>query len=125
MRYRHFTDDELACECCGVADMDDGFMRMLGRLRRALGVPLPVTSGYRCPDHNEAVSGSKSRTGPHTTGCAVDIACDGVLAFRIVAKAVEMGFTGVGIKQRGRARFVHLDALNKLDGFVRPIIWTY
>ena len=47
MRYRHFTDDELACECCGVADMDDGFMRMLGRLRRALGVPLPVTSGYR------------------------------------------------------------------------------
>ena len=44
---------------------------MLDPLREAYGKPIKVNSGYRCPDLNLAVGGSK--TSQHMLGLAADI----------------------------------------------------
>lgn len=44
---------------------------LLERIRTALGVPITVTSGYRCTELNRAVGGVTS--GDHTMGRAADI----------------------------------------------------
>jgi hypothetical protein len=33
-------------------------------------------------------------------------------------------FTGIGLKQHGEGRFIHLDDLH-LPAHPRPIVWTY
>lgn len=44
---------------------------VLDPLREAYGKPIEVNSGYRCPELNKAVGGSK--TSDHMIGCAADI----------------------------------------------------
>lgn len=44
---------------------------VLDPLREAYGKPICVTSGFRSPELNKAVGGSK--TSDHMTGCAADI----------------------------------------------------
>ena len=120
----NFRADEFRCRCgCGAARMRRETLHSLQVLRTALGKPLAVTSGYRCPAHNAAVS-STGRTGPHTTGQAVDIAAAFSFALDLAVTARRLGFTGIGLKQHGphAARFVHLD---DLDGGSRPTVWTY
>ncbi len=124
MDYPHFTNEELACRCCGVNAMKPEFMDRLEILRGVARFPFVITSGYRCPKHNDAVS-STGRSGPHTSGQAVDIAVSGNKALRLIALAVEAGFTGVGVKQHGSSRFVHVDDLPAAEGRPRPWIWSY
>ena len=121
--YPNFPAAELTCKCgCGQNLMAAGFMARLQMLRTKLGFPFPITSAYRCPDHNERVS-STGRQGPHTYGCAVDIAVSGQRAHQIIKHAA-IDFTGIGIKQHGphESRFIHLDTL---AGSKRPWIWSY
>lgn len=120
----HFSAAELACQCgCGMLPQQS-FMDEVERLRVALGFAMPVTSGARCPAHNAKVSGT-GRTGPHTTGRAIDVALSHERAYACVHVAMGMGFTGIGVNQRGNARFVHLDDLPNLPGQPRPTIWSY
>ncbi len=83
---------------------------------------MPVTSAYRCPAHNAAVS-TTGANGPHTTGHAVDVAMAGEDTFLLMAMATALGFTGVGIKQHGPwcDRFIHIDLLP----VNRPRVWSY
>ncbi|MEG3637667.1 D-Ala-D-Ala carboxypeptidase family metallohydrolase [Magnetococcus sp. PR-3] len=123
----HFSHDELQCRCgCGQALMDERFMALLEELRMAFGKPMPLTSAYRCPNHNAAVS-SSGHDGPHTTGCAVDVQVAGHDAHALLTLATHHGFTGLGVKQRGthQSRFIHLDTLNNAQGRPRPWIWSY
>jgi uncharacterized protein YcbK (DUF882 family) len=78
-----------------------------------------VTSGYRCPEHNQNVS-STGPDGPHTTGKAVDIGVSGTDAYDLALLAMQMGVKGIGINQKGTGRFIHFD-------FARPqfTIWSY
>ena len=46
-------------------------VEVLDPLREAYGKPIRVTSGFRSPELNKAVGGS--RTSDHMTGCAADI----------------------------------------------------
>lgn len=121
--WRYFTAAELACRHCGVERMDPAFMRKVERFREAAGFPFVVTSAYRCPDHNEAVS-STGRHGPHTAGRAIDVAADGDRAYYLITRAAEFGFTGIGVQQKGGARFVHLDDLMG-GNWPRPAVWSY
>jgi uncharacterized protein YcbK (DUF882 family) len=120
-RWTYYTVEELACRHCGLNLMDHEFMLKMVAIRDLLGFSLPVSSGYRCPVHNAAVS-STGDDGPHTTGKAVDIAISYQSARALVTTALEMGFLGVGIKQHGpvSGRMVHLDMV---PGPER--IWTY
>jgi len=120
---KYFTESEVRCKCgCGKNGMDSEFMAKLDQLREGLGFPLIVTSGYRCPSYNKRFGGKA----PHETGMAVDLACSNPRAYQVVAKALELGFTGIGIAQGGDrgGRFIHLDTL-PAPKYPRPAIWSY
>jgi uncharacterized protein YcbK (DUF882 family) len=109
MTWRHFTRDEFTCRCgCGTNLIDDKLVDALDSLREQVGFAMPVTSGYRCPAHNQKVS-STGPNGPHTTGLAADIGVSRDKAVALLAVALKMHFTGVGLNQKGEGRFVHLD----------------
>lgn len=121
MTWANFTRDEFACKHCGERKTPDEFIDKLQRLRDLVDFPLTVTSGYRCPEHNARVS-STGRTGPHTTGRAVDLSVNRKDAYMVLQAAFAMGeFTGIGVQQKGTGRFIHLDDL--AEG--RPTVWSY
>ena len=102
-------------------------MRTLELLRVSLGVPMQITSAYRCPKHNAAVGEGKF-VGAHTMGLAVDVAVSGQDAFKLVELAFEFGWTGIGLKQHGpmTGRYIHLDMVPVGNVDVpRPRLWTY
>lgn len=119
-----FTPAEMACRKTQLLIIDPTFMDLLQSLRTAVGVPFPVTSGYRSPAHNQAVSSTKSLIGPHTDSQAVDIAVRFGDAFELIKAAPSYGFTGIGARQHGKAtkRFIHLDCW---VGRNFPAFWTY
>lgn len=58
----------------------------MDEIRRRLGKPVLVTSGYRSPEVNAAVGGS--RTSAHCRGLAVDFTCPGYGSPLEVARAI-------------------------------------
>ena len=58
----------------------------LDRIRAALGHPVVITSGYRSPEVNASVGGSK--TSAHCKGLAADFTCPGYGTPLEVAKAI-------------------------------------
>jgi len=123
MTWEFFTENELRCKCgCGKADMHPEFMHRLVGLRRELGFPFVLSSAFRCPKHNAEVSNT-GEEGPHTTGRAVDIQVRGADAVKLVSFAPLYGFKGIGVSQKGGARFIHIDDLG--SPFPRPNIWSY
>ena len=118
----HFPDHELASPDIGEHAMNPVFMEKLVTLRKAFGKPMVLTSAYRTPEHNKLVGGALN--GAHVMGRAVDVLMAGEDAYALVKMALEHGFTGIGLKQKGDwgDRFVHLDDMR---GERRPRIWTY
>lgn len=121
-RWPNFTEAELSCHGTGECKMNDEFMDRLQALRDAFGVPMRISSAYRSPAYNAQVS-STGTDGPHTTGRAVDVLISGPQAVRLVGLALGLGFTGIGVSQKGphEKRFVHLDDLET----GRPTMWSY
>lgn len=122
----HFTPQEWACKGSGWVLAHPATLDRLERLRAALEHPLPIASGYRSPWYNLKVS-TTGQTGPHTTGRAADLRVAGELAYRLVGVALGLGFTGIGVAQRGAAgsRFIHLDDIEADGDSPRPRIWSY
>lgn len=123
-RWPHLTPTEWASRD-GEILIDTDFLDLFERLRTAYGHPLPVTSGYRSPAHNIAVSTTGAH-GPHTTGRAMDVQVVGASALMVLRLALTMGYTGIGIAQTGplTSRFLHLDTLTAPD-YPRPMLWSY
>lgn len=97
-------------------------MNRLQALRTAYGKPLKVSSGYRSPLH--PIEAAKALPGAHSTGNAVDLLVRGADAYKLVALAIQFGFTGIGVQQKGESRFIHLDDI--VDSrFPRPTVWSY
>lgn len=119
----HFSHEELRCSHCGENRMDAQFLELLEELRVRHGRPMLLSSAYRCPEHNQAVS-TTGPDGPHTTGKAVDVLVHTAQAHRLLALATLLGFRGIGLKQHGPwgGRFIHLDDLGTGK---RPWVWTY
>ena len=118
--YPNFTADEFKCKHCGTVNMDTNFMAKLQELRNHYGKPLAVSSGYRCKDHPSEAK--KSSPGAHTMGIAADLAVQGADAYRVLKLAFALGFTGIGVNQKGNGRFIHLDTLTTSP---RPNVWSY
>ena len=90
----------MACKCgCNVSAMSEDFMVKLQELRTKCGFALPVTSGYRCAKHNEAINGHPNSA--HQTGEGADL----------------------GVQQKGEGRFVHVDTKQRHTG--KPNLWSY
>ena len=122
---KNFSREELACKHCGKMEIPLASIERLQRVRDRVGHYLKISSGYRCPEHNNAVS-KTGRTGPHTKA-AFDVLCYGDEAYHVIQAAQTEGFTGIGVNQKGlqEQRFIHLDDLTDAEGTPRPHAWSY
>lgn len=118
--WQYFKHGDFACHHCGENKIDPALINALDYLRDKCGFPLKVTSGYRCPVHNQNVS-TTGPNGPHTTGLAADLAVDRGKAIIVLQLALaDHRFTGFGVNQKGEGRFIHLDMID------RPrTVWSY
>ena len=115
----NFSKSEMACRCgCGLDHMDERFMTMLQQLRNKLG-SLPISSGVRCEKHNHDSGGYPKSA--HLQSKGADIKIFGPRALALVEEARRIGFSGVGISQKGdhSTRFIHLDTMP------RQALWSY
>lgn len=121
----HFTFDEMACKETGENEIQPNLMDALQQLRREMGRPLTVTSGYRSANHSREKL--KPKPGTHNLGLAADLGVAYEIAWRVLSLAPALGFTGLGIKQTGpvNKRFLHLDMVEATDEFIRPTVWSY
>lgn len=115
--YPNFTEVEFRCRHCGKQAMRPEFMGRLQALRDAYRKPIIITSGYRCTDH--PVEKAKATPGMHSTGLACDVDVQGADAHELMRLAFHLGFTGIGVQQKGAGRFVHLDLRSA------PTVWSY
>ena len=121
---QHFSRDEFGWTHCGAEQMQEAFLVRLDLLRDLLGFPLVVTSGWRCRDH--PLEAGKPEPGAHSMGIAVDLAVKNHAALETVRMAAVLGFTGIGVNQKGTKRYIHLDTLEPGDPIrPRPTIWSY
>jgi len=94
----HFSRWELACPCCGVAQLSEHLVDGLEDLRAILKRPIRVTSGYRCNLKNIAVGGVSNSY--HCMGLAADIVVEGLDPLEIAEAAeqvVNFAHGGIGI----------------------------
>jgi uncharacterized protein YcbK (DUF882 family) len=113
--FKYFKLEEFACQETGENEISEEFVHALDALRFEAGFPFVITSGYRSPRHS--IEAKKQTPGQHTTGRAADIAvADGSQRYRLVAAAVKLGFSGIGVAKG----FVHVDTRTTI-----PVIWTY
>jgi hypothetical protein len=109
--YVHFKRSEFTCNCAGLCNKLDGISRelveALDTLRGAMGAPMVVTSGLRCPEYNYDVGGSSESR--HLYGLAADILIpDGFTTEEFADMAEELpefSNGGIGLYDS----FVHLD----------------
>jgi zinc D-Ala-D-Ala carboxypeptidase len=116
------VDIKMTCSCgCGRMELKDEFMQKIVRMREIVDEPFFVVSGFRCPNHNNAVSKTGFR-GPHTTGRAMDIATTGSrMRYKIFEAAMKVKINRIGIAKT----FVHVDDLTFFDGFDEEVLWPY
>ncbi|CAB4167226.1 Peptidase M15A, C-terminal [uncultured Caudovirales phage] len=122
-QWKYFTEKELADTRTGECHMDADFMVKLIKLRELYGKPMRITSGYRSKETNLAVNGAENS--PHMYGKAVDVYVSGVDALNLLVLAVDVGFTGIGVSQKGTSRFIHIDTMENSPTQPRPTIWSY
>ena len=118
--YPNFNEAEFRCSHTGKCDMQASFMEKLQQLRTEYGKPMVITSGYR--DITHPIEAAKATPGIHTMGLAADVGCNGAAAYHILQIAFKIGFTGIGVSQSGRNRFLHLDTYTKPP---RSNVWSY
>ena len=123
-RYPNFSEEEFMCKHTGECHMDEHFMDLLQVLRIEYDNPMTITSGYRHPNHPIEAAKASSVPGAHTSGKAADIAVRGTQAYDLLNLAFALGFTGIGVSQKGDVRFIHLDTLDGSDR-LRPTVWSY
>jgi uncharacterized protein YcbK (DUF882 family) len=113
----NFTIDEMQCPCCKKCEMDPKFIETLQGIRDYLNIPMKVTSGYRCRNHNELVGGAPNSK--HLSGIAVDVSMkyhDSQRMYELIQVALSFGIQGIGISKS----FIHLDAREQPGK-----LWTY
>ena len=102
----HFSKHEFACRHCGKLMTNPKLIEALEKLRAEVGVPLYVTSGYRCPVYNRRVGGEKNSQ--HQLGNAADVKALQIPLRTLYEKAEGLAeFGGIGLYPE--AGFVHVD----------------
>ena len=119
-RYPNFKADEFKCSHCGDNEIKEELLDKLQALRSRYGKPMRITSGYRCPRH--PIEAAKSAPGPHSSGLACDVGVEGADAHKLLGLALDAGFRGIGVQQKGTGRFLHLDLVSSPN---RPTVWSY
>lgn len=106
----HYRVRGFSCSCCRRLVVSPVLLEMLERLRAACGdIPLTITSGFRCPQHNRSVGGSPASR--HMFGLAADIQIPAqieISEFTEKAKEIVREVRG-GYHYSRAAGFVHID----------------
>jgi uncharacterized protein YcbK (DUF882 family) len=112
---QYFAFEEFQCPCCSVAppvaDTPAGSFQLLvsalETLRERVGMPITVTSGYRCPAQN-AKDGGKPHS-QHMLGIAADITaeCGWRALYEAALKIPAFADGGIGVYPQNN--FLHLD----------------
>ena len=73
MSTKHFKDSEFHCKCgnCKTIKISSELKAVLELVRHRFDSPVVITSGYRCPAHNNLVGGAPQSK--HVEGIAADI----------------------------------------------------
>jgi zinc D-Ala-D-Ala carboxypeptidase len=121
----NFNRAEFACQCsCGTNEIKDEFIDVLQDIRSAAGVPMPINSGYRCPDH--PIEQAKSAPGSHTLGLVADVGASHKNAFLVLKAAMaHPKVTAIGVNQKGAGRYIHIGVDPEDTGRPRPHLWSY
>jgi len=115
-RVKFFTKKEFNCRCCGKSNISANLVLKLDLARELAETPFVITSGYRCPQHNEEVGGVKDSA--HVLGLAVDIAVpNNVARLKIIRGLIIAGFRRIGIGKD----FIHAD----IDKSKPQNLWLY
>lgn len=103
----HFSRDEFICKCgCGQNTVDYALVILLEKIRAHFDVPVWITSGSRCRQHNTVVGGSEHSQ--HIYGRAADIVVDGIPPHLVAELADQLDAAGVGDYRD----FTHVDTRN-------------
>jgi len=117
---KYFSENELRCKCgCGEYYFNSGTLARLNQVRIEYNKPITISSGFRCNSYNIQIGATQT----HSSGQAVDISVNRKNAHKLLKLAFKHGFTGIGVKQHGKSRFIHLDDI--ADENKRPWIWSY
>jgi len=108
---KNFSRSEFACPHCGEVEIDPLLVATLQRIRDKAG-PVVVTSGYRCPVHNEAVGGVNNSQ--HIYGRAADIYVPSMSQAALLALVREMTmnediYAGYAYAIKNSKRAIHID----------------
>ena len=87
--------------------IDTALVEYLQRIRNWAGAPLIISSGYRTPEHNAAIGGSRSSY--HTKGRAADIYVkDRKKSIQEIARYAQ-AIGVLGIEENKDSNYVHID----------------
>lgn len=95
---KHFKLSEIHCHgkgCCSTTKIDIAVVKIAEKMRCALGVPITIESGYRCPEHNKKVGGANGSG--HCMGTALDLTTKNVSRERLAVLAELCGAKRIGI----------------------------
>lgn len=100
----HFKLSEFQSRDTKEVKLDPVLVEKLEKLRKRIGQPLIINSGYRTTKHNKAVGGSPKSQ--HMKGAAADIRkVAGLTVDEMAVLAEQVGFDGIGIYSWG----IHVD----------------
>ena len=112
---KHFRSKELECKCnfpnCKKQFISYDLMNRLELTRLELGVPLTITSAFRCSEHQEAIRNSGISTvaakvkSQHEEGNAVDIANPKDVSREVFLGVCRENFQTIGLSDS----FLHVD----------------
>lgn len=103
-RWPDFKPTEFDCKGTGRIALDPVALDKLQALRKEIGKPFFIVSGYRSPEHNRAVGGAPRSK--HMEGIAFDIDTTRGINQETLKKAAErLGFNGIGTY----GNFIHVD----------------
>lgn len=108
---KYFALHEFHCPCdeCEETLVEDELIVRLNKIRIYTGLPVRVTSGYRCMGHQAhlAESGAPTAVGvsQHCLGAAADIAVAGFRGLELEKVARRAGFKAVGVAEN----WIHVD----------------
>lgn len=116
---KYFNPKEFACQCCGKENINSELVEKVDKLRGLYGLPIKITSGYRCPDHPLTVS---RPTSSHAKGKAIDISAKSCRERYMLLELIfkHQLFKRIGIS--GIDKFIHVDVdEDKSD----QVVWLY
>ena len=109
---RNFSKHEFTCRCCGRIEINPRLVDALQELRDLAGLPVRVTSGYRCPEHNRGIGGATRSQ--HLLGTAADIVVRGMTPAEMYRLAEDIeAFHNGGIGVYPDKGFIHVNVRDR------------